>query len=147
MLINNLPQLSQKQKLYRETMCSKKHDEPFTVNRIPFVENFDTLPSTLYKSSLKKDKFSTEKNEVKKLNLFIDTSFKPIVNVLSDSEDNDELLINSTTLPKINRVTSNDKKKGKHFIFHDIMPNKITSIYIGALTIVGLFILFRTIKK
>ena len=147
MLINNLPQLSKKQKKYRESMCNAKHTESFTVSRIPYVENFDTLPSALYKSSLKKDKFSTENNKVQNLNLFLGTSSNKVLNVLSDIDSTNELPIKSATLPKIHKVTSDDKQKPKHFIFHDIMPNNITSIYVGSLTIVGLYILFRSIRK
>ena len=126
--LNNLPKLSAEQHRTRniEGNCTIVRDN-FTVKKCPLMDNFENMdPSTIWKPLIG--------------SLIMFDSKKKEVNIEAFHESPAV-----TKLPSIQGINQNeDAEDDSSGMF---TPDRITNIYIGSLSLVGLFILFRVVNK
>ena len=148
--INNLPKLTHEQIKTKEEICNKSSvRDNFTVQRCPLMENFENIESSIYSSKLTKGVILEPIN--KPVNIMLHTglfaSNKSLTAVTNDN-NNEPDGITSQMLPKIHGITKDiDDDDDKSLLPREFTPDTMTKIYVGSLSIVGLFILFRIVKK
>ena len=137
--INNLPKLTTDE--HRRKNAGSNGitvKDNFTVKRCPLMDNFETMdPNTMWKP----------------------LSGSPIIG-LKDKPKNIEAFrekLDINKLPNIQGIHLNNKKPtddedaddedADDDMYSMFFPDKITNVYIGSLTIVGLFILFRVVNR
>jgi hypothetical protein len=113
------------------------------------MENFENIESSIYSSKLTKGVILEPIN--KPVNIMLHTglfaSNKSLTAVTNDN-NNEPDGITSQMLPKIHGITKDiDDDDDKSLLPREFTPDTMTKIYVGSLSIVGLFILFRIVKK
>jgi hypothetical protein len=67
---------------------------------------------------------------------------------LTPDNDNEQSGITSQMLPKIHGITNDREDDDKDYLLsRGFTPDTMTKLYVGSLSIIGLFILFRVVKK
>ena len=129
---NNLPKLSTDEQRRKDAGSNGKTiKDNFTVKKCPLMDNFDNMdPDTLWKK-LSNSPFTDVKEKKEKF-----------VNIEAYQEKQD---IN--TLPEIQGIQNIEDKDEEDDVHNIFLPDQITSIYIGSLSLVGLFILFRVANR
>ena len=132
--LNNIPKLSQDETRRKNAGSNGKTvKDNFTVKKCPLMDNFENMESkTFWKPSTGSAFTPISKKTPVAIEAFQETPINdklPSIQGidLKDKEDNDK---------------ENDKEN-----FTGFTPDRITSIYIGSLSLVGLFILFRAMNK
>ena len=134
--LNNIPKLSQDETRRKNTGGNGKLvRDNFTVKKCPLMDNFENMESTtLWKPSSGSAFTPISKKTPVAIEAFQEThiidklpSIQGIDLKEKDNKDDND---------------KNNKDKYKGFI-----PDRVTSIYIGSLSLVGLFILFRAMNK
>ena len=138
-IINNLPKLTKTQQNKREEYCnncSKKDN--FTVSKCPYSEEFTGMDIIKIKNL--GSNFTSE-NVTKEP--FVQLS--GFSNLIKKEEEPKTTVKNLPNLHGINKNTDNSvKEQDDKLIFE---PDNLTKIYAGSLSVIGLFILFRVLKK
>jgi hypothetical protein len=159
-----LPSLTAEQN-EKKASCAKVVDN-FTVKKCPLMDNFENMdPTTMWKQLIgapvhhdakpvglnaKIVAQSSDNNGVKE-SMFVLTDSKPIV----DSSNNDVKPAHKSMLPKIQGIThSPDADRDDEGDEDDdnvgvkvLNLDTLTKVYVGALSLVGLFVLYRVVKK
>jgi len=138
-IINNLPKLTKTQQNKREEYCnncSKKDN--FTVSKCPYSEEFTGMDIIKIKNL--GSNFTSE-NVTKEP--FVQLS--GFSNLIKKEEEPKTTVKNLPNIHGINKNTDNSvKEQDDKLIFE---PDNLTKIYAGSLSVIGLFILFRVLKK
>jgi len=148
-LFNNLPKLTQEQIRNKEEICNRSSArDNFTVNRSSKTENFENIESSLYSSKLTKSVIPETIN--KPLNLMLHPGLFASKTLTALTNDNNTEIdgITSQMLPKIHGITKDSNDEDDNSLLpRGFTPDTMTKLYVGSLSIVGLFILFRIVKK
>ena len=129
--LNNIPKLSQDETRRKNAGGNGKIvRDNFTVKKCPLMDNFENMESTtLWKPSSG--------------SAFTPISKKTPVAIEAFQETH---IIDK--LPSIQGIDLKDKDdKDDKDKYTGFIPDRVTSIYIGSLSLVGLFILFRAMNK
>jgi|SaaInlV_150m_DNA_3_1039698.scaffolds.fasta_scaffold03549_4 hypothetical protein len=134
--LNNLPKLSSEQQRRRNIEGnSTTIRDNFTVKKCPLMDNFENMdPSTTWKpligSPIHFDSKKKQANIEAFKELHIENKLPNIHGIYQNKDEKEE--------------DDNEEADEDSVIF---TPNRITNIYIGSLSLVGLFILFRVVNK
>ena len=125
---NNLPKLSQDETRRKNAGSNGKIvKDNFTVKKCPLMDNFENMESkTFWKPSVGPAFTPISKKSPVKIEAFQETHI-------------------DDKLPGIQGIDLKEKDDKENFT--GFTPDRITSIYIGSLSLVGLFILFRAMNK
>lgn len=141
--LNNIPKLSQDETRRKNAGSNGKTvKDNFTVKKCPLMDNFENMESkTFWKPSTGSAFTPISKKTPVAIEAFQETSINdklPSIQGidLKDKEDNDK-----------DDKENDDNEKNDKENFTGFTPDRITSIYIGSLSLVGLFILFRAMNK
>ena len=132
--LNNLPKLSSGQHRTRNAEGnSTKIRDNFTVKKCPLMDNFENMdPNTIWKPLIGSPITFDSKKKQANIEAFQESHVvKNLPNIQGIHQNNDE-------------EDNEDKEDDSSGIF---TPDRITNIYIGSLSLVGLFILFRVVNK
>jgi hypothetical protein len=163
-VFDSLPSLSTEQK-EKKASCAKVVDN-FTVKKCPMMDNFENMdPTTMWKpligAPIKLDaklnsvnaKIVAQASDNKgvKESMFVLTDS----NLVVDTSNNVVKPPSKNVLPKIQGITnapdadSNDDEDDDDESVMTNMVNldTVTKVYVGALSLVGLFVLYRVVKK
>tara|TARA_B100000902_G_scaffold343770_1_gene348669 strand:+ start:1070 stop:1483 length:414 start_codon:yes stop_codon:yes gene_type:complete len=130
---NNLPKLSQDETRRKNAGSNGKTvKDNFTVKKCPLMDNFENMESKTFWKPTSGSAFTP-------------ISKKSPVNIEAFQEKRiDDKLPSSQ---EIDLKEKDDEEKNDKENFTGFTPDRITSIYIGSLSLVGLFILFRAMNK
>lgn len=160
-----LPSLSAEQK--EKKASGAKVVDNFTVKKCPMMDNFENMdPTTMWKPLIGAPiQFDAKHNSVNAkivANSSENKTIKESMAVLSDSSNNVVDASNNVVkpasknaLPKIQGITntpnadSNDDEDedDESVMTNMVKLDTVTKIYVGALSLVGLFVLYRVVKK
>tara|TARA_B110000285_G_scaffold78069_1_gene89926 strand:- start:1930 stop:2343 length:414 start_codon:yes stop_codon:yes gene_type:complete len=131
--LNNLPKLSHDETRRKNAGGNGKTvRDNFTVKKCPLMDNFENMESTTFWKPSSGSAFTPiSKKTPVAIEAFQETH---IIDKLPN--------IQGIDLNEKDEKDKDDKKKTTGFI-----PDRVTSIYIGSLSLVGLFILFRAMNK
>jgi len=131
--LNNLPKLSHDETRRKNAGGNGKTvRDNFTVKKCPLMDNFENMESTTFWKPSSGSAFTPiSKKTPVAIEAFQETH---IIDKLPN--------IQGIDLNEKDEKENDDKKKTTGFI-----PDRVTSIYIGSLSLVGLFILFRAMNK
>jgi hypothetical protein len=131
--LNNLPKLSHDETRRKNAGSNGKTvRDNFTVTKCPLMDNFENMESTTIWKPLSGSAYTPIS---KKTPVYIEA--------FQETHIIDKLpSIHGIHLKEKDDNEKDDKKKTTGFI-----PDRVTSIYIGSLSLVGLFILFRAMNK
>ena len=131
--LNNLPKLSHDETRRKNAGGNGKTvRDNFTVKKCPLMDNFENMESTTFWKPSSGSAFTPiSKKTPVAIEAFQETH---IIDKLPN--------IQGIDLNEKDEKENDDKKKTTGF-----MPDRVTSIYIGSLSLVGLFILFRAMNK
>jgi hypothetical protein len=131
--LNNLPKLSHDETRRKNAGSNGKTvRDNFTVKKCPLMDNFENMESTTFWKPSSGSAFTPiSKKTPVAIEAFQETH---IIDKLPN--------IQGIDLNEKDEKENDDKKKTTGFI-----PDRVTSIYIGSLSLVGLFILFRAMNK
>ena len=126
--LNNIPKLSHDETRRKNAGSNGKIvRDNFTVKKCPLMDNFENMESTtLWKPSS-------------------GSAFTPISKktpVAIEAFQETHIIDKLPSIHGIHLKEKDEKEKATVFI-----PDRVTSIYIGSLSLVGLFILFRAMNK
>ena len=131
--LNNIPKLSQDETRRKNAGSNGKTiKDNFTVKKCPLMDNFENMESTIF---WKPSSGSAFTHISKKTPVAIE-AFQETLSI-------DKL----PSIQGIDLKEKEDKDKEDTENFTRFTPDIITSIYIGSLSLVGLFILFRAMNK
>jgi hypothetical protein len=130
---NNLPKLSQDETRRKNAGSNGKTvKDNFTVKKCSMMDNFENMESkTFWKPSS-------------------GSAFTPISKktpVAIEAFQETQVIDKLPSIQGIDLKENDDKEKDDKENFTGFTPDRITSIYIGSLSLVGLFILFRAMNK
>lgn len=138
--LNNIPKLSQDETRRKNVGSNGKTvKDNFTVKKCPLMDNFENMESKIFWKPSSGSAFTPiSKKTPVAIEAFQETPINdklPSIQGidLKDKEDNDK--------------ENDDNEKNDKENFTGFTPDRITSIYIGSLSLVGLFILFRAMNK
>ena len=138
-IINSLPKLTKRQQNKKEEYCNNcSTKDNFTVSKCPYSEEFTGMDITDFKNI---GSIFTPENVTKEP--FVQLS--GFSNLIKKEEEPKKTVKNLPNIYGINKDTDNDVKEE-----HDILlfePDTLTKLYAGSLSVIGLFILFRVVKK
>ena len=155
-----LPSLSTEQK--EKKANGAKVVDNFTVKKCPLMDNFENMdPTTMWKpligSPIQLDakpnsinaKIVAESSENKgvKESMFVLTDSS---NNVVDSSNNIVKHASKNVLPKIQGITHTqdaDSDDDEGVMQNMVKLDTVTKVYVGALSLVGLFVLYRVVKK
>ena len=162
-LFDNLPKLTNEEKEKVEAITTKTNIiDNFTVKKCPLMENFDTMEPLMWNTL--GSPITSDNN--KKINAEIHTLGKE--NMCMVSTHKPELVSTGakTTIPFIHGITGIAKKEEQpttesvdskeetddeddesNYLMSTMNIDTPTKTYVGALSIVGLFVLFRVVKR
>ncbi len=162
-VFDSLPSLSTEQK--EKKANGAKAVDNFTVKKCPMMDNFENMdPTTMWKSligaPIKLDakpnsvnaKIVAQASENKgvKESMFVLTDS----NLVVDTSNNVVKPPSKNVLPKIQGITqspdtdSNDEDDDDESVMTNMVNlDTVTKVYVGALSLVGLFVLYRVVKK
>ena len=155
-IIDNLPKPSPETK-FKKVVFDTNHKvvDNFTVKKCPLMDNFENIDSSIWDklngTPVKFDTKPTTHINAQLLSTSNGTGLTNSTYVLADTSNNVVKPSPSSTLPVIHGITANDDAASDDDDDDDNM-SKIqlytsSKLYVGALSIVGLFILYRVVKK
>ena len=131
--LNNIPKLSQDETRRKNAGSNGKTiKDNFTVKKCPLMDNFENMESTIFWKPSS------------------GSAFTPISKKTPVAIEAFQETLSIDKLPSIQGIDlkeKEDKDKEDTENFTRFTPDRITSIYIGSLSLVGLFILFRAMNK
>ena len=131
--LNNIPKLSQDETRRKNAGSNGKTiKDNFTVKKCPLMDNFENMESTTFWKPSS------------------GSAFTPISKKTPVAIEAFQETLSIDKLPSIQGIDlkeKEDKDKEDTENFTRFTPDIITSIYIGSLSLVGLFILFRAMNK
>ena len=131
--LNNIPKLSQDETRRKNVGSNGKTiKDNFTVKKCPLMDNFENMQSTIFWKPSS------------------GSAFTPISKKTPVAIEAFQETLSIDKLPSIQGIDlkeKEDKDKEDTENFTRFTPDIITSIYIGSLSLVGLFILFRAMNK
>jgi hypothetical protein len=161
-LFDNLPKLTNEEKEKVEAITTKTNIiDNFTVKKCPLMDNFDTMEPYMWNNI--GSPVTSKNNE--KINAEIQTLGKDNMCMLSSSKRVPVETGAKTTIPFIHGITSVAKTEEQpatesvdsdgetedddesSYLMSTMNIDTPTKMYVGALSLVGLFILFRVVKK
>jgi hypothetical protein len=126
--LNNIPKLSQDETRRKNAGNNGKTvRDNFTVKKCPLMDNFENMESTTFWKPSSGSAF---------------TPISKRTPVAIEAFQETHIIDKLPSIQGIDLKEKDDKDKPTGFI-----PDRITSIYIGSLSLVGLFILFRAMNK
>ena len=138
-IINNLPKLTRKQQNKKEEYCNScSKIDNFTVAKCPYSEEFTGMDIMKFKNL--GGNFTPE-NVTKEP--FIQLS--GLSNLIQKEDEPKKTVKNLPNIHGINKDTDNDVEEEQDKSLFE--PDTLTKIYAGSLSLIGLFILFRVVKK
>lgn len=153
-----LPSLSTEQK-ERKANGAKVVDN-FTVKKCPLMDNFENMdPTTMWKpligAPVQLDAKPNSVNAKIVAHSSENKGIKESMFMLTDSSNNVVKPASKNALPKIQGITNapdTDSNDDEDDDDESVMTNMInldtvTKVYVGALSLVGLFVLYRVVKK
>jgi hypothetical protein len=156
-----LPSLSAEQK--EKKASGAKVVDNFTVKKCPLMDNFENMdPTTMWKPLIGAPIQLDAKHNSMNAKIVAQAGGKESMAVLSDSSNNVVDASNNVVkpasknaLPKIQGITntpnadSNDDEDedDESVMTNMVKLDTVTKIYVGALSLVGLFVLYRVVKK
>ena len=153
-IIDNLPKPSPETKFKKVVFdTNNKVVDNFTVKKCPLMDNFENIDSSIWDklngTPVKFDTNSTTHINAQLLSTSNGTGMANSTYVLADTSNNIVKPSPSSTLPVIHGITANNDDDDSD---DDDNTSKIklytsSKLYVGALSIVGLFILYRVVKK
>lgn len=131
--LNNIPKMSQDETRRKNAGGNGKIvRDNFTVKKCPLMDNFENMESTTFWKPSSGSAFTP-----------ISKKTPVAIEAFQETHIIDKLpSIQGIDLNEKDEKENDDKKKTTGF-----MPDRVTSIYIGSLSLVGLFILFRAMNK
>lgn len=138
-IINNLPKLTNQQQKQKEEYCNNCSTiNSFTVEKCPYSDGFTgmgisdlkNLGSNFTPENMNKESF---------------VQLSAFSNLIQKEEEPKKTLKNLPNIHGINKDTDNDVKEEEDKSLFE--PDTLTKIYAGSLSLIGLFILFRVVKK
>ena len=158
-----LPSLSAEQK--EKKANGAKVVDNFTVKKCPLMDNFENMdPTTMWKPlngapiqldakpnsvNAKIVAQSSGKKDIKESMFVLTDSSNNVV----DSSNNVVKTASKNALPKIQGITqapdadSDDEDDNESVMTNMVKLDTVTKVYVGALSLVGLFVLYRVVKK
>ena len=130
---NNLPKLSQDETRRKNAGSNGKTiQDNFTVKKCQLMDNFENMESKTFWKPTTGSAFTliSKKSPVK-------------IEAFQETLIHDKL----PSIQGIDLKDKDDKETEDKEEFTGFIPDKITSIYIGSLSLIGLFILFRAMNK
>ena len=156
-----LPSLSAEQK-EKKANCAKVVDN-FTVKKCPLMDNFENMdPTTMWKPLIgapiqldakpnsvnAKIVAQSSENKGIKESMFVLTDSS---NNVVDSSNNVVKPASKNALPKIQGIThaqdTDSDDDDESVMTNMVKLDTVTKVYVGALSLVGLFVLYRVVKK
>ena len=138
-IINNLPKLTNQQQKQKEEYCNNCSTiNSFTVKKCPYSDGFTgmgisdlkNLGSNFTPENMNKESF---------------VQLSAFSNLIQKEEEPKKTVKNLPNIHGINKDTDNDVKEEEDKSLFE--PDTLTKIYAGSLSLIGLFILFRVVKK
>ena len=137
-IINSLPKLTKKQQKQKEEYCNNcSTKDNFTVKKCPYSEGFTGMGISDLKNL---GSNFTPENVTKEP--FVQLS--GFSNLIKKEDEPKTTVKNLPNIHGINPDTDNDVKEEHDILFE---PDTLTKLYAGSLSVIGLFILFRVVKK
>tara|TARA_E500000331_G_scaffold159114_1_gene154266 strand:- start:3993 stop:4406 length:414 start_codon:yes stop_codon:yes gene_type:complete len=131
--LNNIPKLSQDETRRKNAGSNGKIvKDNFTVKKCPLMDNFENMESTTFWKPSSGSAFTP-----------ISKKTPVAIEAFQETQIIDKL----PSIQGIDLKKKEDKEKEDKENFTGFIPDRITSIYIGSLSLVGLFILFRAMNK
>ena len=128
--LNNIPKMSQDETRRKNAGGNGKIvRDNFTVKKCPLMDNFENMESTTFWKPSSGSAFTP-----------ISKKIPVAIEAFHETHIIDKLP--SIQGIQLKETDEKDKEKSTGFI-----PDRVTSIYIGSLSLVGLFILFRVMNK
>ena len=153
-----LPSLSTEQK--EKKANGAKVVDNFTVKKCPLMDNFENMdPTTMWKpligAPVQLDAKPNSVNAKIVAHSSENKGIKESMFMLTDSSNNVVKPASKNALPKIQGITNapdTDSNDDEYDDDESVMTNMInldtvTKVYVGALSLVGLFVLYRVVKK
>lgn len=138
-IINNLPKLTNQQQKQKEEYCNNCSTiNSFIVDKCPYSDGFTgmgisdlkNLGSNFTPENMNKESF---------------VQLSAFSNLIQKEEEPKKTVKNLPNIHGINKDTDNDVKEEEDKSLFE--PDTLTKIYAGSLSLIGLFILFRVVKK
>ena len=131
--LNNIPKLSQDETRRKNAGSNGKTiKDNFTVKKCPLMDNFENMESTTFWKPSSGSAFTPMSKKT------------PVaIEAFKETQIIDKL----PSIQGIDLKKKEDKEKEDKENFTGFTPDRITGIYIGSLSLVGLFILFRAMNK
>ena len=131
--LNNIPKLSQDETRRKNVGSNGKTvRDNFTVKKCPLMDNFENMESTTFWKPSSGSAFTP-----------ISKKTPVAIEAFQETHIIDKLpSIHGIHLKEKDEPEKDETEKATGFI-----PDRVTSIYIGSLSLVGLFILFRAMNK
>ena len=135
---NNLPKLSQDETRRKNAGSNGKTvKDNFTVKKCPLMDNFENMESKTFWKPISGSAFTP-----------ISKKTPVAIEAFQETQIIDKLpSIQGIDLKENDDKENDDKEKDDKENFTGFIPDRITGIYIGSLSLVGLFILFRAMNK
>jgi len=138
-IINNLPKLTKMQQKQKEEYCNNcSKTDNFTVKKCPYSEGFTGMGI----SDLKNLGSNFTPENVNKEPFVQLSAFS---NLIQKEEEPKKTVKNLPNIHGINKDTNNDVEEEQDKTLFE--PDTLTKLYAGSLSVIGLFILFRVVKK
>jgi hypothetical protein len=138
-IINNLPKLTKRQQKQKEEYCNNcSTTDNFTVKKCPYSEGFTGMGiSDLKNLGTKFTPENVTKEPFVQLSAFS--------NLIQKEEEPKKTVKKLPNIHGINKDTDNDVEEEQDKSLFE--PDTLTKLYAGSLSVIGLFILFRVVKK
>jgi hypothetical protein len=131
--LNNLPKLSHDETRRKNAGGNGKTvRDNFTVKKCPLMDNFENMESTILHKQLSGSAFTP-----------ISKKTPVAIEAFQETHIIDKL----PSIQGIQLKEKDDKEPADKDKYTGFIPDRVTSIYIGSLSLVGLFILFRAMNK
>ena len=152
-VFDSLPSLTTEQK--EKKANGAKVVDNFTVKKCPLMDNFENMdPTTMWKPlNGAPIQLDAKPNSVN-AKIVAHASDKESMFVLTDSSNNVVKPASKNMLPKIQGITNeqhadnnDDEDDDESVMTNMVNLDTVTKVYVGALSLVGLFVLYRVVKK
>jgi hypothetical protein len=149
-VFDSLPSLTSEQK--EKKANGAKVVDNFTVKKCPLMDNFENMdPTTMWKPLIGAPvQIAANPNSVN-AKIVAHASDKESMFVLTDSSNNVVKPASKNMLPKIQGIThapdADSDDDDESVMTNMVNLDTVTKVYVGALSLVGLFVLYRVVKK
>lgn len=149
-VFDSLPSLTTEQK--EKKANGAKVVDNFTVKKCPLMDNFENMdPTTMWKPLIGAPvQIAANPNSVN-AKIVAHASDKESMFVLTDSSNNVVKPASKNMLPKIQGIThapdADSDDDDESVMTNMVNLDTVTKVYVGALSLVGLFVLYRVVKK